>query len=468
MADLREARDRAATADLLELRLDGVTDLDVAGALADRRLPAIVTCRAVWEGGRFDGSEADRLRVLQQAIDLGAEYVDVEWRAEHQQLVRRPGTALVLSHHDFTGVPADLADRVRAMRAVGADVVKVSVMAHALGDCLRLREATAGRIGREVAIAMGPYGAVTRVWPAHFGSAWTYGGTAAPGQTSVAELVHTFRVRETTAATALYAVTGHPLSHSASPAMHNAAFAELGMDAVYVSLPTPDIEEFDRVARALGLVGASVTAPHKAWAYRLAQDADAVSRTTEASNTLRRTADGWTAANFDVDGFLAPLRRREMPLAGRRVVVLGAGGAARTAVYALVSEGAHVEVSARRGDQAASLAASLGATPTTWPPPPGWDLLVNTTPIGTWPHVDAAPIPQESVQGRCVYDLIYNPSVTTLLGWAAAAGADTIDGLEMLVAQAARQFEWWTGRTAPVATMAAAASAFIERHRTRP
>ena len=469
MADLRAARDRVTAADLVELRLDGVADLDVAGALADRRQPVIVTCRAAWEGGRFDGSEDDRLRVLQQAIDAGAEYVDVEWRAEHQRLDRGTGaTQIVLSHHDFTGVPADLPDRVRAMRAVGAEVVKVSVMANALGDCLRLRDAMAGPAGRQVAIAMGAAGAVTRVWPAGFGSAWTYGGNAAPGQLTVARSEPRCSVRaRPPAMTAVYAVTGHPLGHSASPAMHNAAFQALGLDAVYVSLPTPDIEEFDRVARALGVAGASVTAPLKEWAYRLAHEADALSKVTQASNTLRRSPDGWTARTS------TPTDSSRRSSVARCRSSTARGGARRRRRRAarrsmrLVCEGARVEVSARNRTRPKLVAATLGASRAAWPPAPGWDLLVNATPVGTWPAIDEAPIPQAHVQGGCVYDLVYNPRTTRLLSGPAEAGArDDRRARDAGGAGRApvRVVDRPSGARRDV--MAEAAAAFVDRHRT--
>src|SRR5690349_21191386 len=197
MADLVARRDGADAADIVELRLDGVRDLDVARALAGRRSPAIVTCRPTWEGGRFDGAEDERLRILAQAAALGAEYVDVEWRADRRTLPPALTSRLVLSHHDFTGVPADLADRVRAMRAEGAAAVKVAVTAERVGDCEVLRRAVAGD-GKFVAIAMGAAGRVTRAWPAWTGSCWMYGGSAAPGQISTRDLIQTYRVRSVT------------------------------------------------------------------------------------------------------------------------------------------------------------------------------------------------------------------------------------------------------------------------------
>ncbi len=186
MAELRAARD-ASRADMVELRVDGVVDLDVAGALEGRRTPVIFTCRAPWEGGRFDGSEAERLAFVAEAITRGAEYVDVEWRADRRGLPKGPAGQLVLSHHDFVETPPDLAGRVRAMLAEQPDVLKISVTATRLADCLALRDVARLDVPH-VAIAMGSAGQMSRLCPGLFGSRWTYGGTNAPGQVSPDEL----------------------------------------------------------------------------------------------------------------------------------------------------------------------------------------------------------------------------------------------------------------------------------------
>jgi shikimate dehydrogenase len=182
-----------------------------------------------------------------------------------------------------------------------------------------------------------------------------------------------------------------------------------------------------------------------------------------ALNTLRRVGGRWEGRNFDVAGFLSPFVRRDVDLRGQRAVVLGAGGAARTALWALQSRGARVEVAARRADRASALAAEFGVAASPWPPHPGWDLLVNTTPVGTWPETDATPLDADDIRGGTVYDLIYNPEETALLAAAAANGAAVIGGLEMLVGQACHQFEWWTGRPAPREVMTEAARAFLAR-----
>jgi 3-dehydroquinate dehydratase / shikimate dehydrogenase len=461
MADLRRARD-CARGDLVELRLDLVADLDVAGALQGRKRPVIVTCRPAWEGGGFTGSEDERMRVLGEAIQLGADYVDLEWRADRRQLPHGERTHIVLSHHDFDGIPADLPDRVRAMRAEQPRIVKIAAAAARLSDCLTLRDVMTGA-SPHVAIAMGAAGHITRLCPWLFGSCWTYGGAAAPGQMAACELIDRYRVRQTTPATKIYALAGAPLGHSASPAMHNSAFAALGLDAVYVPLESADPAEFRRVADAIGVVGASVTAPLKQTLRGDDVASDEMVERIGALNTLKRGDRGWQGRNFDVAGFLAPLDRRSSRLRGARAVVLGAGGAARAAVWALKTHGARVEVAARRQDEAARLAQEFRVGVSSWPPAPGWDVLINATPAGTWPNVDDSPLDRGSLQGGLVYDLVYNPLETQLVTQARAAGIETIGGMEMLVAQACRQLEWWTGQDAPTAAVERGALEFLGR-----
>ena len=453
-AGLRAARDAAAGADLVELRLDGVRDLDVAGALAGRAGPVVVTCRPVREGGRFDGAEDERRRVLERAFDLGADWVDLEWGADFERLVAdRRGRNVVLSMHDFEGTPADLESRHRAMRATGAEVVKIAAYSRSAADVVRLRRL--GRVAGDeptVLVGMGPIGVPTRLLPAHFGSAWTYAGDGvAPGQVPLADMLGCYRCGRSTASTAVYGVAGVPIAHSLSPVMHNAGFADARLDAVYVPFEAAGPGDLMELVQALGVRGLSVTAPFKESILDYAADVDPVARKTGAVNTLRADGGGWRGMNTDVAGFLAPLDARG-EIRGLRCCVLGAGGAARAAAVGLAGRGGAVTVCARRPERAAEVAALAGGVAAPFPPVPGsWDLLVNTTPVGTAPHVDETPLPRAALAGgSTVYDLVYNPGRTRLLRDAEAAGCRTVGGLDMLAAQAERQFEWWCGaRPAP-------------------
>ena len=377
LAELRRQRDLVTEADLVELRLDSVDDPDVAAALEGRTKPVILTCRAAWEGGGFAGSEDERRALLRQALDLGAEYVDVEWRAGFDDLIRLGGPRIVLSSHDFAGMPADLAAQAAAMRATGAGVVKIAVKPLRLSDSLTLLELakTFGPDERKVLIAMGDLGLPTRVLAGRFGSAWTYAGMVRDvGQITASLLLQQYRFRSIDAGTAVYGLAGSPIGHSVSPAMHNAAFAAAGINAVYLPLPAVDADDFVNFARGIGLKGASVTIPYKVALFDRVDDVDDLAKRVGALNTIKMDAQGWHARNTDVAGFLQPLRERSVPMAGRRASILGAGGSARAVALALAGEGMHVTVHAR--DEQKAHHRGVGGERCRWRVPAG-DRLVG-------------------------------------------------------------------------------------------
>ena len=460
-AELRDKRDTVGDADLVELRLDSVSDPNVAAALDGRRRPVVITCRPAWEGGGFKGSEEERKQILSDALALGAEYVDVEWRAQFTDLVARTGgKRIVLSAHDYHGVPIDLEERVHAMRSTGAEVVKIAAATTSLTDCIPLLELASASGGDRglIVIGMGPYGVATRVLAARFGSRWTYAGTLDDiGQVTAHALLNDYHFRSITELTAVYGVAGGSVAHSVSPSMHNAAFRAARVDAVYLPFPATSADDFHRFGRALGISGASVTIPLKIALLKHVDEVYSVARRIGAINTIRVENGRWLGDNTDAAGFLEPLMERVTP-DGLRVSVVGAGGAARAVTVALASTGCVVRIHARNRAQAEEVATLAPASVGAWPPEPGsWDLLINCTPVGMYPHVEETPIPADHLTGRYVYDLIYNPSTTRLLRDAATRGCATIGGLDMLVAQAREQFQWWVGTKPQAGVMREAA-----------
>ena len=459
-ADLRRKRDEVTGADLVELRLDTVADPDAAAALEGRRVPVIVTCRPVWEGGAFTGSEQERKQILADALARGAEYVDLEWKAGFTDLITSTGgRRVVLSSHDFAGVPADLRQRERAMRATGAEIVKLAVKTSRLRDCLPLLDLGAqAAAGSTVLIGMGECGLATRVLARKFGSVWTYAGDQQHvGQITAADLIERYRFRSLTEGTSVYGLVGRPISHSVSPVMHNAAFAATHLDAVYLPFPAVDADDFVAFGRALGVKGASITIPFKVSLFDRMDEVYAVARRIGAINTMKVQDGRWIGGNTDAAAFLGPLRER-VDLRGARVAVLGAGGAARAVAVALGSSASDVTIYARDPSKAREVAMTASAASGTMPPRAGsWDVLVNCTPVGMYPRTGETPIDAPLLTGRHVYDLVYNPTITRLMREAMSAGCQAIGGLEMLVAQAHEQFEWWTGTKPPAGVMREAA-----------
>jgi shikimate dehydrogenase len=257
------------------------------------------------------------------------------------------------------------------------------------------------------------------------------------------------------------AVLGHPVAHSRSPAMQNAALVALGLGEEW-SYEAIEVAPEDLAARlgamaGEGFVGANVTVPHKEAALALADFPSEVAKEIGAANTLVFAAEGIQAHNTDAGGLLASLPATPL---NARTLVLGAGGAARAAVWALVGEGARVEVWNRTASRAEALCAQLGGRPVASPSQSEYDLIVNTSAAGLdgadpFEHLPLAA--GRFAAGQTVVDMVYGGRPSPLLAAAEAAGATAIDGLEILVQQGALSFEIWTGRKPPVDVMRAAA-----------
>jgi 3-dehydroquinate dehydratase/shikimate dehydrogenase len=469
-------------ADLFEVRADFVRDLDLRALLAARARPLLLTCRPESEGGRWpDADAAGRRRILAEAVELGFDYVDVEARAGFDEIVAaKAGRGLVLSWHDFEGTPDGLDALYGRMAAQRPDVVKIAVRARSAADLGRLlafarRCAPApGQAGPAlVAIAMGPEGTASRVLGGRYGAPFTFaaptsGRATAPGQLPARALVSTYRVGAIGPATRVYGVLGRDVLRSLSPAIHNRAFAALGVDAVYVPLQAESLDAFLRALPALGLSGFSVTRPYKqAILPHLASVAQDAARAGSVNTVV--VQDGALAGtSTDGEGVLRPLRRRLDP-AGRAVVILGAGGAARAAAFALVAAGARVHVAARRPEQAAELAQATGATALPSLDAAAtlrWDVLLNATPLGSGALPGGLPVPAAALRrGAVVFDMVYEPRETPLLAAARAGGCVAIDGVEMLVAQAVGQLEAWLGQAPPQPILTQAALAAIAEAR---
>lgn len=265
-----------------------------------------------------------------------------------------------------------------------------------------------------------------------------------------------------TGRTRVAGVIGHPVAHSRSPAIHNAAYAAAGLDWVYVAFAVPAGRGADAVAamRVLDLAGLNVTMPHKADAAAACDELVGDAARLGVVNTVVPGAGGrLRGLSTDGDGFLAALADEGLSLGGRRVLVLGAGGAARAVVVAARRAGADLTVAARRAGPAAEAAALATGTRTVpWAEPlevGSWDVVVNATPLGMGDR--PGPAVRGLHAGQVVVDLVYEPRRTPLLAAAAAAGARGVGGLGMLVHQAALAFEAMTGRAAPLAVMRAAA-----------
>jgi shikimate dehydrogenase/3-dehydroquinate dehydratase type I len=436
-------------ADCLEVRLDYLGDPASADSVRWDRLPVpvIATCRRVQAGGEFQGTEEAELRVLEQAARNGARWIDLDYR------LARPvgGVGVIASVHDFSGTPSELVRLAEEVCARPAVAAKVAVMTGSWSDVSRLLALGARRWPKPlIAVGMGEKGQMTRVIGPSRGSALTYasasdGEASAPGQLSISELLGIYRFRGIRPSTSLLGIVGNPVGHSASPGLHNRAIDRTGLDYVYLRLPVDSLEDFFGNARDIGIVGFSVTIPHKVailpFLDRISPEAAAVG----AVNTVTWQDGEWVGDNTDVFGIRRSLG--DLDPSGLRVVVLGTGGAARAAVAALRDAKSITLLSRSRGAGRLDWARSVDVDRLDRYDQHPADLLINATPVGMHPNVSASPV-SGPILAEVVFDMVYNPEKTLLLRQAEAQGKRTISGRTMLLAQAARQFEIWTGRAA--------------------
>jgi len=468
----------APWADLFEVRADHVSDLDLGALLAARTRPILFTCRSESEGGIPGRDPRVRRELLLEAVARGFDLVDVEARSGFDDVVAaKRGHGLVLSWHDTAGTPDDLDAIYEGLAAERPDVVKIAVTARSIRDLGRLLALAARHASdaapRLVAIAMGPLGVASRILGGRYGAPFGFAASAAgrgtaPGQLTAPVLAESYRVRSIGRETRVYGLLGSDVQRSLSPAIQNRAFAERKLDAVYVPLQAESLAAFMDAVPALGLSGWSVTRPYKSAIVAELDSVTAHAAEAGSVNTVVAQDGRLVGLSTDGDGVLVPLRRRLDP-AGRRVAILGAGGAARAAAFALARTGARVDVLARRTEQAREVAAATGCAAAgldelaKLP----YDVLVNATPVGSGAFPGQSPVPASALRpGSVVFDMVYEPRETPLLAAARARGCATIDGVEMLVAQAVGQFEAWTGTEAPVEAMTEAALGAIAAART--
>jgi len=451
-------------ADIAEVRLDAMGEFDLRRLLASPPCPLILTFRPRRDGGLYDGPEDRRLAVLRDAARLGATYVDVE----HDALAALgdvPPAKVVVSYHDFAGTPADLGSIHARLARTGAAVVKVAVMARHILDTVAVLRVLKAATVPTIALSMGPRGVLTRVLAPKFGGLLTYASLeerneAGPGQIPLRQMRDLYRVHRIGRGTRVYGVIADPVGHSLSPRIHNAAFAEVGLDAVYLPLWVEgDPAAFVRAMREFEVDGYSVTIPHKQAVMAAADELEPLARRIGAVNTLLRRPDGrlfatntdWTAGLASIEAVVG-----EGWLRGKRALVLGAGGVGRAMAFGLLQRGADVTLADVDGARADALAAEVGAAvcPLGAVASAACDLLLNCTPIGMHPNTDATPPARGLLRpGLVVYDAVYNPLQTRLLHEAREAGCRTVAGIDHFVRQAVEQFELWTGRPAPVETM---------------
>jgi 3-dehydroquinate dehydratase/shikimate dehydrogenase len=439
----------------------------------------IATCRRAVNGGKFKGSVAAELAVLRRAADCGFPLVDMELQtaealksSELSELYDRAG--MIISHHNFRSTK-HLHEQFAAMTKYPADFYKLVSTATSLHDnvvMMKFLEANSAK-HEMVGVCMGEQGIISRVLGVRAGSVFTFGAATkgeetAPGQVPATELRDIYRIEMVDQATQVYGVVGDPLSHTLSPVMLNAAFRRESVNAVYLALHAKSMKDLLACVHDIPIRGLSVTMPYKQEILAALENSDPLTRQIGACNTVVRSADGKLYGfNTDVAGIVVPLQQR-MSLAGARVLIVGAGGAARAAAFGLKAKGAEVFIVNRTPPKGQALArqAKVKYLKRADIAKQEFDVIINATPVGMNGNKHS-PLEEKELNTKFLFDLVYNPAETRLITMARAKNIQVIPGLEMFVQQGARQFEIWSGKPAPLAEMGYVVTKALERQATQ-
>jgi 3-dehydroquinate dehydratase/shikimate dehydrogenase len=460
----------AQGAKLVELRLDYLGRApDLKRLLSNRPSPVVVCCRRKRDGGRWAGSEEERQMLLRAAIADGAEYVDLEEDIAGQ-IPRFGHTKRIISFHDFRKTPDDLQAIYDRMAKLDPDIIKIVTMANHPCDNFRMLRLVAAAKIPTIGFCMGEMGIPSRILTLKFGAPFTYASFSeerilAPGQLSFQQMKEIYDCERINRDTEVYGVIADPVGHSLSPVIHNAAFRKFGLNKVYVPIRVPReaLRQFLEEAPGMGIKGLSVTIPHKEAVLEKLTMADSAVQGIGAANTIIFQNGEVYGYNTDYRAAMDSLHEalnlpadQPAPLAGKKALVLGAGGVGRAMVYGLLRRGAEVVVTDGDDSRAKLLAEQFGCRALEWnrrysvQP----DILINGTPVGMHPNVDETPYDGRYLRPEMlVFDAVYNPENTLLIKQAKMAGCKVITGVEMFVRQACLQFKLFTGIDGPADLM---------------
>jgi len=470
--NLEIAKRNHSLIDILELRTD-LLDEDQYQLLADFPSlidkPVILTCRKVVDGGLWNKDEKQRREYLLNWMEGDYSYIDLEMDLKNDSAVVEKalsrGITIIRSFHDFNTVPADLYEKMISFADDQKTIVKGAVYPQTSEELFRLIDTAlklkkSDKIDSFILLGMGEFGFPTRILSEKLGSYLTFCSDShesrgAPGHCSASDLNNIYNFRNITSSTVINSIIGNPVSQSKSPQIHNLGYKKKSIDAVYVPFLTDSPRWFMEIARLLEIHGSSVTVPFKSEIIPLVDHIDKSVNQIGASNTIYRDRHGrWLATNTDAYGLIKPLLDfiGVKDLDSRKVAVIGAGGAARAAVFALLDMGAQVAIFNRTHPKGLELADLFSCR--AYPLEESSieelkeysSIIVQTTNVGMAPleHID--PLDFYSFSGdELVYDIIYKPEETLLMKKAAEAGCPVLGGFKMLEEQAYLQFKLFTG-----------------------
>lgn len=440
----------------IELRLDTFPDFklqDVRDFLKKAKMPVMLTLRRKDQGGEYQGSDEERLKLIETLCALKPEYVDLEYDVPTEFKKRLfetfPDILFISSYHDFSGMPEDLESIYDQVKTPFAHICKIAVTAQSTTDALKmlLFVKKHSENNQLIGICMGEKGEASRILAPLAHNYLTYASlekSSAPGQLSADTLQNIYNFSKLNPQTQIFALIGSPVSKSLGHIIHNAVFREMNLNAVYIKLDldTQDLPSFFYLAHQFPFHGISITMPHKENVLSFCHSTSQV-QSIGSCNTLTLTSNHFVGYNTDGVGALNAIEKQEK-VAGKHVVFIGAGGAAKALIYEATARGAKVTVLNRTAEKAISLASKFGAKGGGFDLFPalckeGYDVIVNCIPQG------------EIIQGEWILprtiamDIVYVPKMTEFLKKAAQKNCRLVFGVEMFIQQALEQQRIWFG-----------------------
>ncbi|XP_031486136.1 bifunctional 3-dehydroquinate dehydratase/shikimate dehydrogenase, chloroplastic-like [Nymphaea colorata] len=474
-------RAKASGADVVELRLDCLKNFqprqDLGVLLREKKLPTIVTYRPKWDGGRTEIDEQKRLDALRLAVELGSDYVDVELKVADEFIKsiseKRPEMLkVIVSSCNYENTPSVeiLTSLAAKIRSAGADIVKIATTAKDITDVSRVFQVCTSCKVPIIGLVMGDRGVISRLFASKFGGYLTYaaldgGIESAVGEPTIKKMLDVYNFRRVGRDTQIFGLIGNPVYHSKSPFVYNKAFSFLGLNAVFVHFLVDDLPSFLNVYSSPDFAGFSCTIPHKEIMCRSCDEVDPIAKAMGAVNTTIRRDGKLIGCNTDYIGAISAIEEAlraaniqgnipgGSPVAGKLLVIMGAGGTGKALSYIAKEKGARVVIANRTYERAEKLAQAIGgqAIPLSELEdfhPEEEMILANTTSVGMYPNTGVSPIPKHALKHYIlVFDAIYTPRDTQLLIDAKEAGAIIADGVEMFLRQAKGQIELYTNRS---------------------
>lgn len=463
--EIMENAKKSNGADVIELRLDYIKNLKpnkLKKIIKISEKPVIATDRKRSEGGFFKGSEAERIEMLKNAANYGAEYVDIELSSGDvvKDLIKnKKNSKIIVSYHNFRETPDDINLVYKNINNLTPDFIKIATYANSVSDNFKvfdLIKSAEREKANVIAFCMGSYGEFSRILCMILGSKMTYASLdrknkSASGQLPFHEMNNIYKIKKLSRKTKIAGLIGNPVEHSWSHIIHNAAFEKLGIDAVYLKFRVDKLKEFIDYFKKMSVIGFSVTIPHKIDVISHLDKIDETAKAIGAVNTIVAKNNKLIGYNTDCEGAMLALKKNAK-IRGKNVVIIGAGGSSRALAYGLKKENADTTILNRTIKNAKIIADDFGCGYGSLSDLKGldYDILINTTPVGMHPNFDKSPVNPKCIkENSVVFDIVYNPFKTELLKIAEKKDCTIINGFEMLVNGAALQFGLWTGKEAP-------------------